>query len=141
QERSSAFKILASYLSGYTRPLYQEKRVEFTVSTVYSPNQWLEAGRTSPLIDADLFLLMLSPPNEQGFCSFGEQLWYSREWVKRTPLVIAEINPLLIRTGGDNYVHISEIDYLVEQPEPIRPFIMTLMVSPDEQDAAEKMCA
>ena len=141
KERSSAFKILASYLSGYSRPLYQEKRIEFTVSTVYSPNKWLEPGRTSPLVDADVFLLTLSPPNEQGFCSFGEQLWYSREWVKRTPLVIAEINPLLIRTGGDNYVHISEIDYLVEQPEPVLPFTISPVVSPDEKEAAEKIGA
>jgi 4-hydroxybutyrate CoA-transferase len=141
QERGEAFKVMASYLSGYTRPLYQEKRLEFFVSTVYSPNKWTEPGRASPLMDADVCLLTLSPPNEQGFCSFGEQLWYSREWVKRTPLVIAEINPLLIRTGGDNYVHISEIDYLVEQPEPTAPFTISPVVSPDEKEAAEKIGA
>lgn len=141
KDRSSAFKIHASYLSGYSRPLYQDKRVEFTVSTVYSPSKWMEPGRTSPLLDAEVFLLTISPPNEQGFCSFGEQLWYSRLWVKRTPLVIAEVNPLLIRTGGDNYVHVSEIDYLVEQPEPIAPFTISPVISADEKEAAEKIGA
>ncbi len=93
------------------------------------------------MMNADVCLLTLSPPNAQGFCSFGEQLWYSRAWVKRTPLVIAEINPLLIRTGGDNYVHISEIDYVVEQPEPTPPFRMSPVVAPDEQEAADKIDA
>src|SRR4030095_12836842 len=118
KEKSSAFKIHAGYLSAIYRTPYQEKRLEFSINTVYSPAKWLDPDRSADMMNADVCLLTLSPPNVQGFCSFGEQLWYSRAWVRRTPLVIAEINPLLIRTGGDNYVHISEIDYLVEQPEP-----------------------
>jgi 4-hydroxybutyrate CoA-transferase len=141
QERSSAFKIHAGYLSAVSRPLYQEKRLEFSINTVYSPNKWLEPGRSSAMMEADVCLLTLSPPNAQGFCSFGEQLWYSRAWVQRTPLVIAEINPLLIRTGGDNFVHVSEIDYLVEQPEPTPPFRISPVVALDEQEAAEKIGA
>lgn len=141
KERSAAFKIHASYLSGYSRPLYQQKRLEYGIGTVYSPTKGRESGRRHPMIDADVCLLMVSPPNAQGFCSFGEQLWYSRAWVECSKLVIAEVNPLLIRTGGDNYVHVSQLDYLVEQPEPIRPFSLTLAVSPDEQEAAEKIGA
>ena len=139
KDKSAAFKIHAGYLSGLSRPLYQEKRLEFSVNTVYSPSKWLDPDRSADMMNADVCLLTLSPPNAQGFCSFGDQLWYSRAWVKRTPLVIAEVNPLLIRTGGDNHVHVSEIDYLVEQAEPTKPFSMTLVVSPDEQEAAEKI--
>jgi 4-hydroxybutyrate CoA-transferase len=141
KERNSAFKIHAGYLSAISRPLYQEKRLEFSINTVYTPVKWLDPDRSADMMNADVCLLTLSPPNAQGFCSFGDQLWYSRAWVKRTPLVIAEINPLLIRTGGDNYVHISEIDYVVEQPEPTPPFRMSPVVAPDEQEAADKIGA
>jgi 4-hydroxybutyrate CoA-transferase len=141
KERNSAFKIHAGYLSAISRPLYQEKRLEFSINTVYTPVKWLDPDRSADMMNADVCLLTLSPPNVQGFCSFGEQLWYSRAWVRRTPLVIAEINPLLIRTGGDNYVHISEIDYVVEQAEPTPPFRMSPMVAPDEQEAANKIGA
>ena len=141
KEKSVAFKIHAGYLSPISRPLYQEKRIEFSINTVYSPVKWFDPDRSADMMNADVCLLTLSPPNAQGFCSFGEQLWYSRAWVKRTPLVIAEINPLLIRTGGDNYVHISEIDYVVEQPEPTPPFRMSPVVAPDEQEAADKIDA
>ena len=37
-----------------------------------------------------------------------------RRHIKKAKLVIAEVNPNLIRTYGDNYVHVSEIDYFVE---------------------------
>ena len=138
---SAAFKIETSYLSGYSRPLYRERRLDYHIATVYSPAKTLSGGRASPLLDADVLFVMVSPPNEQGFCSFGEQLWYSRDWVTRAKLVIAEVNPLLIRTGGDNYVHISELDYLVEEPAPIPPYSLTLAITPDEQQAAEKIGA
>lgn len=141
KEKAVAFKIHAGYLSAISRPLYQEKRIEFSVNTVYSPAKWLDSDRTADMMNPDVFLLTVSPPNAQGFCSFGEQLWYSRAWVKRARLVIAEVNPLLIRTGGDNYVHVSDIDYLVEQPEPVPPFRMSPVVAPDEQEAADKIGA
>ena len=141
KEKSAAFKIHAGYLSALSRPLYQEKRLEYSINTVYSPAKWLEPGRSAPMMEADVCLLTLSPPNDQGFCSFGEQLWYSREWVKRSRVVIAEMNPLVIRTGGDNYVHVSQIDYFVEQPEPITPFRISPVIAPDEKEAAEKIGA
>jgi len=141
KEKSAAFKIHAGYLSAISRPLYQEKRLEYSINTVYSPAKWLEPGRTAPMMEADVCLLTLSPPNDQGFCSFGEQLWNSREWVKRSRVVIAEVNPLVIRTGGDNYVHVSQIDYFVEQPEPIPPFRISPVIAPDEKEAAEEIGA
>jgi 4-hydroxybutyrate CoA-transferase len=141
KEKSAAFKIHAGYLSAISRPLYREKRLEYSINTVYSPAKWLEPGRTAPMMEADVCLLTLSPPNDQGFCSFGEQLWYSREWVKRSRVVIAEVNPLVIRTGGDNYVHVSQIDYFVEQPEPIPPFRISPVIAPDEKEAAEEIGA
>ena len=141
QQCSAAFKIEASYLSGYLRPLYREKRLDYHIATVYSPAKTLDGERTSPLLDTDVLFVMVSPPNAQGFCSFGEQLWYSRAWVERAKLVIAEVNPLLIRTGGDNYVHVSELDYLVEEPIAIPPFSLTLPITADEQQAAETIGA
>lgn len=66
------------------------------------------------LPQADILLTEVSPPNELGFCSFGQSLWNKRRHIKQAKLVIAEVNKNLIRTYGDNYVHVSEIDYFVE---------------------------
>ncbi len=70
----------------------------------------------------DVVLVEVSPPNEQGYCSFGASLWDKKRRVEQAKqhgkLVIAEVNKNLIRTGGDNFIHISQIDYFVEHVSP-----------------------
>lgn len=66
------------------------------------------------LMEPDVLLTEISPPDEHGFCSFGQSLWNKKRHVKAAKLVIAEVNSNLIRTGGDNFIHVSEIDYFVE---------------------------
>ncbi|MBI4334429.1 MAG: acetyl-CoA hydrolase/transferase family protein [Chloroflexi bacterium] len=61
----------------------------------------------------DVLVVELSPPDEKGFCSFGQSLWNKKQEVGRARLVIAEVNGNLIRTYGENFVHMSEIDYFV----------------------------
>ena len=62
----------------------------------------------------DVFLVPVSPPNENGFCSFGTGVWLSRTVAQKATRVIAEVHPHFIRTGGENYIHIEEIDLFVE---------------------------
>ncbi|MCL0070705.1 hypothetical protein M1N44_02915 [Dehalococcoidia bacterium] len=60
----------------------------------------------------DVVLVEISPPNEQGYCSFGASLWDKKRRVEQAKkygkLVIAEVNENLIRTGGDNFVAINQ---------------------------------
>lgn len=62
----------------------------------------------------DILLTEVSPPDERGFCSFGASVWNKRREIKEAKLTIAEVNKNLIRTFGENYIHVSEIDYFVE---------------------------
>lgn len=62
----------------------------------------------------DVVLVEVSPPDEHGYCSFGQSVWNKKEMVQAAKLVLAEVNSRLIRTYGTNYVHVSEIDYFVE---------------------------
>jgi 4-hydroxybutyrate CoA-transferase len=63
---------------------------------------------------ADFVLLELSPPDAHGFCSFGASCWTKLTELRGAKFVIAEVNKNLIRTYGENHVHISEIDLFVE---------------------------
>jgi len=63
---------------------------------------------------ADVLLTEVSPPDENGFCSFGASLWNKKGEIRAAKLTIAEVNPSLIRTHGDNFIHVSDIDYFVE---------------------------
>jgi 4-hydroxybutyrate CoA-transferase len=63
--------------------------------------------------DPDVFFVPVSPPNELGFCSFGSGVWLSRTVTRRAKTVIAEVHPEFIRTFGENYIHVDEIDLFV----------------------------
>lgn len=68
----------------------------------------------SAMANPDILLTEVSTPDEKGFCSFGQSVWDKRRQIRQAKLIIAEVNNNLIRTFGDNYVHVSEIDYFVE---------------------------
>lgn len=63
---------------------------------------------------ADVILTEVSPPDEHGFCSFGASVYDKRRWVRCGKKVLAEVNLRLIRTYGDNFIHVSQIDHFVE---------------------------
>lgn len=63
--------------------------------------------------ESDIVITEVSPPDDKGFCSFGAALWNKRKHIKNAKIVLAEVNDQLIRTFGDNFVHVSEIDYFV----------------------------
>lgn len=77
------------------------------------PNLW---QRTLPL---DVALIHVSPPDEHGYCSLGVSVDYSKHAVEEAELVIAQVNPQMPRTLGDSFVHISQIDIIVEHDAPI----------------------
>jgi len=64
--------------------------------------------------ESDVLLTEISPPDDEGYCSFGNSLWAKKRQIQKAKMVIAEVNKSLIKTYGDNYIHVSEIDYFVE---------------------------
>lgn len=68
---------------------------------------------------SDVFFTMVSPPDQYGYCSLGMSVDHSKELVNCAKTVIAEVNPNVPRTCGDSFVHLSQLDYLVENNGPI----------------------
>ncbi len=62
----------------------------------------------------DVYLGVVSPPDRHGFCSFGENLWNKKTCARAARTVIFEVDNSLIRTYGDNFIHVSEVDYFVK---------------------------
>ncbi len=86
----------------------------------YLPIGVWKSWETPPGFDdaPDVFLVPVSPPDAKGYCSFGPGVWLSRELTKKANLVIAEVHEDFIRTGGENYVHIDQLDVLVQATIP-----------------------
>lgn len=87
----------------------------------YTPSFFFEIPRLfkKDYLQVDVCLLQLSPPDEHGYCSYGTSCDYTKSASECAKLVIAEINPNMPRVLGDNFIHLSDIDYLVEVDYPL----------------------
>ena len=63
----------------------------------------------------DVCLVTITPPDENGMVSFGPQPWFKMGYARRAHQVCAEIDPNLIRTYGDCFMHVSEFDVFVQR--------------------------
>jgi 4-hydroxybutyrate CoA-transferase len=88
----------------------------------------------------DVFLVSISPPNDEGWCSFGMSVWGAPEVAREAKTVIGEVNPRFIRTGGDNRVHISRFATLVEAPEEWK-YLRRAPPAAEEQEIAAVICS
>lgn len=81
-----------------------------------------EARRETENID--VVMIVVSPPDNNGFCSFGLYLGHKKDYVKRAKTVIAEVSDtpdMNLRVAGSNYIHVSDINIFVEHvPVPIQ---------------------
>lgn len=77
------------------------------------------------ILPIDVVLLNLSPPDKHGFCSMGVSLVGALPAAETAKIVIAQINPNMPRTHGAGFIHVNDIDVIVEcddkLPEQILP--------------------
>ncbi len=67
----------------------------------------------------DVALIQVSKPDNHGFCSLGVSVEATRAALQMAKKVIAWVNPLLPRTHGDSFIHLSQIDRYVEHAAPL----------------------
>jgi len=65
------------------------------------------------ILPIDVALIQVSPPDSHGYCTLGTSVDIARSAVEMAKHVIAQVNPLMPRTHGDGFVHISKIDAMV----------------------------
>lgn len=69
------------------------------------------------ILELDVALIHVSPPDKHGFCSLGTSVDVTRSAVKNAKQVIAQINKQMPRTHGDGIIHMDEIDAFLEVDE------------------------
>ena len=113
-----SFNLVAHfYLGAFSRPAHDKKLIDYypmVLSHEFKPYR----EKREPRFVADVAILRMSTPNELGYCSFGAGMWDNRSWAKGARKVIAQHDPTFIRTYGDNYFHLSEIDRSVHYTPP-----------------------
>jgi acetyl-CoA hydrolase len=71
------------------------------------------------VLPVDVNLLNLSPPDEHGFCSFGVGVDISKKASQVAAVNVAQVNKQMPRTLGDSFIHVNQLDYIVEVDEPL----------------------
>ena len=105
----SGLSIESFFLLEQDRPLFDRGDLEYRIAPPYRD----EASRWTHF-PIDVFMTQVTPPDADGWCSFGLSLWGARGAATEARTVLAEVNPRQVRTGGDNRIHIDEIDRFVE---------------------------
>jgi len=98
------------------RQLLIEGRADFYPVTFGNTPTLLREGD----FRSDAVLLTVSPPGPDGYCSLGVSVDYAWGALERPPrVVVAEVNPNMPKTHGRSFIHVSQIDYIVEVDQPL----------------------
>jgi 4-hydroxybutyrate CoA-transferase len=128
------FRLESFYLTLIDRPLYARGAVEYT------PVSYYRANVLPPSLDNfNVSMIMVSPPDAHGYVNLGDVQIMSKLLSRNAKLVIAEVNPNMVRIGGDNSLHVSEIDYFVEQ-EIALPELPLPIPSEEEKRVVSTIC-
>ncbi|MEO0021027.1 MAG: GNAT family N-acetyltransferase [candidate division WOR-3 bacterium] len=118
------------FISANVRDAVQEGRADYTPIFLSEIPRLLRSGR----LPIDVALIQVTPPDEHGFCSLGVSVDITKPAAEVAKHVIAEVNPRMPRTLGDSFIHISQIEALVENDAPIYEFI-----TPGESEVARRI--
>jgi len=64
-------------------------------------------------------LIQVSQPDEHGYCSLGVSIGHTHPLAIEADLVIAEVNARMPRVLGNGFLHLSQMDFVVESDRPL----------------------
>lgn len=73
----------------------------------------------SRLLPIHVALIQVSPPDDFGWMSLGVSVDITQSAALSADLVIAQINPRMPRVLGRSFIHVNEVDHVVEYEEPL----------------------
>ncbi len=114
-EMAGHFRHNAVFIGPNVRDAINDGRADYTPIYLSEIEGLFESG-AMPL---DVALVHVSPPDAHGFCSFGIGVDTTLTAAKEARFVVAQVNDQMPRTFGDSFIHISDIDVVVESSRPL----------------------
>lgn len=110
----TSFRFNGFFLGAPTRKAVSEGRGSYT------PCFFADVPRLfkQKILPVDVVLLQVTPPDEQGFCSYGLSADYTQAAAESAKIVIAQMNTNLPRTAGAK-IHLDALTWIVESDSPI----------------------
>jgi acyl-CoA hydrolase/RimJ/RimL family protein N-acetyltransferase len=120
------FRANAFFIGNSIREAVGQVRADYTPVFFSQIPAMFRSGR----IKVDVALIMVSPPDDHGFCSLGVSVDVTRAAALSAKMLIAQVNSYMPRTLGNSFIHVRDIHYLVEHNEPLLEW--PVITEPDE---------
>ena len=117
-ELAGRFRCSDCFVGANTREAVNEGRADYVPIHLHEMPRLFRRG----VVDLDCAMVVLSPPDEHGFCSFGIEVGVTKPAALAARRVVAEVNRRMPRTLGDSFVHVSKIDAFVETDRDLDEF-------------------
>lgn len=135
QEGAPGPSIETFFLLDPDRPNFERGLLDYRIAPPYRQDQ--SRWTAQPI---DVFMTQVSPPDTEGYCSFGLSVWGAKGAAEAAKITLAEVNELQLTTAGDNRIHISAIDCFVEAAQDWRP-LRPPQRNEEEEAVAQVICA
>lgn len=102
------------FMGGPTRKALEENRADYTPCFFSEIPRLFKDG----YLPVDVALIQVTPPDEDGYCSYGISVDYTKQIAESARIVLAQMNRNMPRTYGSK-IHLDELDFIVEQDEAL----------------------
>lgn len=109
------FEVVTLQMSGPMVEAVRTGRADYIPCNVSQMARMLKDGPLTP----DVALVQVSPPDSNGYCSFGISVDFTKLAAESARIVVAEVNDQMPRTLGDSSVHVSKLSWIVESSRPL----------------------
>jgi 4-hydroxybutyrate CoA-transferase len=120
------FRHNAMFIGGNVRQAVNEGRADYTPVFLSQVEDLFESEQ----MPIDVALIQVSPPDAHGFCSFGVGVEATLSAARCAKFVVAQVNDQMPRTFGDSFIHVSDLDAVVEVSRALcelQPTVVTEM--------------
>ncbi len=114
-EMAEHFRHNALFVGGNVREAVNDGRADYTPIFLSEVEALFESGE----MPIDVAFIQVSPPDSHGYCSFGVGVDCTLTAAKCAHYVVAQVNAQMPRTYGDSFIHVNEIDAIVELTRPL----------------------
>lgn len=113
-ENKGHFYYNCFFATGANRAAIARGEADFTTIYFFEVPKYFEEE-----LHPNVMLVQLSPPDSNGYCSFGTAVDFTKPTAENADIIIAQINKNMPRTMGDSFIHISKLDYICEIDTPL----------------------
>jgi 4-hydroxybutyrate CoA-transferase len=105
----------------------QEGKYVYTPGRLAEVNRFNDQGRFMNVV-----MTQVAPMDDHGYFSLGLSCDYTLPFAKEADLVLVQVNENMPRTFGRNFLHISEVDAIIEDTVPL-PALPSIIPNPNEE--------